>query len=297
MASKWIEIESPEIPAVQVAEDAIRRRVLQVQKMLPLAVHHFEEDREHVHQLRVACRRADATLKAFRPLLSKKSARLRKIIRRIRKSAGPARDIDVLLAQVQKVEGYGENTPYLIKRLTRRRSKAQQALLKVEAKLSPEKFARNIDRCFPYHDRDSGSTLPIGVFAQEALREASRPLQKLARVQNPTVEQLHELRISGKRLRYSIEIFHGVFESKLRTELYPLIENLQSRLGSMNDHATAQALFQSMLVGMSADSRAAFLARCIVEQHEAAQRVREEFLRWWTPERVALLESHLNRWA
>jgi len=131
-------------------------------------------------------------------------------------------------------------------------------------------------------------------FAQKALQKASRPVLRLASTQNPTLEQLHELRIAGKRLRYSIEIFHGAFPFGLRTELYPLVEKLQDRLGRMNDHATAQALFQGLLAGMPVDNRAAYLARCIVEQHEAAELLRDEFLDWWTAERVALLESHLN---
>jgi len=131
-------------------------------------------------------------------------------------------------------------------------------------------------------------------FAQKALQKASRPVFRLAGTPNPTLEQLHELRIAGKRLRYTLEIFHGAFPSGLRTELYPLVEKLQNRLGRMNDHATAQGLFQGLLVGMPVDSRAAYLARCIAEQHEAAELLREDFLDWWTAERVALLESHLS---
>ncbi len=297
MASKWIEIESPEVPVVAVAEDAIRRRVLQVESMLPLAAHQFEKDLEYVHQLRVACRRADATLKAFRPLFGSKAVPLRGMIRSIRRAAGPARDIDVLLARMQEAESKGIHDAYLVARLSRLRIEAQQALLKVEAKSKSEKFNRNLNRCLKPLKGCKPTSSRFHEFAQKALQKASRPVQQFTGVQHLTLEQLHELRIAGKRLRYSIEIFHGAFGAELRTELYPLIEKLQSRLGSMNDHATAQGLFQSLMAGMPADDRAAYLAGCVVEQHEAAQRSREEFLDWWTPERAALLESHLSGWA
>ena len=45
-------------------------------------------------------------------------------------------------------------------------------------------------------------------------------------------DQLHELRIAGKRLRYSIELFHSAFPAALREKAYPQVEQLQSGLGN-----------------------------------------------------------------
>jgi len=294
MPGKWIEIASPEVPAAEVAINAIRLRVQTVQEILPQAVHEYENDIEYIHQLRVACRRADATLKAFRPLLGGKSAALQKWLRRIRRAAGPARDIDVLLARMEKKQDGDPHRAYLVARLSRQRCEAQKSLLQVEEKSRSGKFDRSLDRCLIRLGEQKTPRTLLKEFAQKALRKASRPVQQLAGTQNPTLEQLHELRIAGKRLRYTLEIFHGAFASGLRTELYPLVEKLQSRLGRMNDHATAQSLFQSLLVGMPVDSRAAYLARCIIQQHEAAELLRDEFLVWWTAERIATLESHLS---
>jgi len=295
MPSKWIEIASPEVPASEVAVDAICLRVRYVQELLPLAAHEFQDDIEHIHRLRVACRRADATLKAFRPLLEDKSDTLRKWLRRIRRAAGPARDLDVLLARLQKNQSDDPNCVYLVARLVRHRSEAQQALLQVEAESQSKKFDRSLERCLNFLNQSNrkNSTTPIGKFAKKSLQKASQSVLRLTSTQHPTLEELHELRIAGKRLRYSIEIVHAALNPNLRTELYPLIEKLQSRLGRMNDHATAQSLFQNLLAQMPADSQAAYLARCLVEQHEAAELLREEFLQWWTAERIAVLESHL----
>jgi len=295
MPSKWIDIASPEVPAFEVAADAIRLRVRHVQKLLPLAAHEFQDDIEHIHRLRVACRRADATLKAFRPLLEDKSDSLRKWLRRIRRAAGPARDLDVLLVRMQKFQNDDPNHAHLVDRLAKRRSESQQALLQVEAKSQSQQFDHRLKRCLKILNKSNrkNSSIPICKFAKKSLQKASRPVLRQTAIRQPSLEQLHELRIAGKRLRYSIEIFHAALNPIFRTELYPLIEKLQSRLGRLNDHATAQSLFQSLLAQMPADSRAAYLARCIVEQNEAAELLRDDFLQWWTAERIAALESHL----
>jgi len=294
MPSKWIEIASPSVPAAEVAAEALRLRGPHVAAMLSLAAYDYQSDSEHIHQLRVACRRGDATLKAFRPLLGNKSAPLRKWLRRIRRAAGPARNLDVLLAGMRKRRDADPNHTYLVARLQRKRIETQKALLKVNLSSQGGKFQQRLDRCLAVLAKKKNSRITIGEFAQKALQKASRPVLRMAGMQEPTLEQLHELRIAGKRLRYSIEIFSGALDPNLRTELYPLVEKLQSRLGRMNDHATAQALLQRLLVGMPADSRAAYLARCIADQYEASQRMRGDFLSWWTPERVALLESYLS---
>ena len=58
---------------------------------------------------------------------------------------------------------------------------------------------------------------------------------------------LHAFRIEGKHLRYAMEIFAAAFEPSFRDQLYPLIADLQDRLGKINDHATASERFTSWL--------------------------------------------------
>ena len=58
---------------------------------------------------------------------------------------------------------------------------------------------------------------------------------------------LHAFRIQGKQLRYAMEIFAGAFDRTLRSELYPLVEQLQEKLGAINDYATARELFVAWL--------------------------------------------------
>ena len=80
----------------------------------------------------------------------------------------------------------------------------------------------------------------------------------------------------------------------MRSDVYPLVEEIQSKLGQLNDHATAQLLYQHWLIDLPANERAAQLASRIVTEYEELQSLRSAFLSWWSPERVAALESHLS---
>ncbi|NOY40254.1 MAG: CHAD domain-containing protein [Planctomycetes bacterium] len=302
MAGKWIDISSNRLPATKVAEQVLTLRVQHVQKMLPLAAWEYAEDVEHVHQLRVACRRAGAALQAFRPLMSEKPTLLRRWLRRIRQAAGAARDTDVLLGRIQHESQAKPFSEYVVARLQQQRVDVQQQLVAVEKRAKHGKIERSLKQCLATLGKENQKKKrTIGPFAKVALRKSSQSVMELTALmapcganEQPSLEQLHELRLAGKRLRYSIELFHSVFPTELRTEFYPLVEKLQSRLGKLNDHATAQAMFQRWLAQMPSDGHAAELARCIVTEHESAERLRAEFLDWWTLNRIVRLESYLG---
>jgi CHAD domain-containing protein len=50
-----------------------------------------------------------------------------------------------------------------------------------------------------------------------------------------TPENLHEVRISLRRLRYNIELFYNLFERKKFLKLYAIIEKLQDITGNVRD--------------------------------------------------------------
>ena len=294
--SKWIEVSSPSAPAAEVAIDALLLRVEKVATMLPLAAWEYEEDIEHVHQLRTSCRRAAAAVQAFRPLMSSKPKRLQRLLRTIRTAAGPARDADVLFARFNEEASASTNLSYVLARLQLQRSGAQGALVKVAKKAKSGSLKKALDaavQSLSDGDREE-QRLSFRQFGRDALSVAAQKVFLLTAVHEPSLSQLHQLRIAGKRLRYSIELFHGAFPSGMRAEVYPLIEELQEKLGKLNDHATAQSMFQHWLADMPPGERAAHMAGRIVEEYEAAKQVRREFLEWWTTEQVAAIESRLS---
>lgn len=296
MATKWAERGSPEQPAREFARQVLIERMAVVESLLPLSAHHYREDVEHVHQLRVGCRRASAALRAFEPLFSAKPNSLRKWLRRIRDAASPARDIDVLLGRFNSESTEDSVTAYAFERLESERRIVQEKLIKVAAKASRGKLVESVEKCLRSlaENPDSYSEPNCREMGRMALRVACNAFLPLAHLPNPTITELHQLRITGKRLRYSIEIFHAAFSSELREEVYPVLESLQDRLGRINDHATAQVLFQSWLAPIVANALAADLAHRVIAEYEGTSHLRKRFMKWWTYHRVAKLEAGLK---
>lgn len=297
MTSKWAEMRSTDQPAWEFARDVILARANVVTTRLPLAAHHYQEDVEHVHQLRVGCRRTTAALRAFEPLVAEKPKALKKWLKRIRKAAGPARDLDVLLERFSQEPADDPVVEYALARLGRERKEAQAKLVQVAGKASRGTFVQSVETCAGLFATDAGQApvLQVGQFARFALRLASTPFLQLAQVVDPTIPELHQLRIAGKRLRYSIEIFHDAFPAELREKIYPLVSSVQSHLGRINDRATAQALFQQWLAVLPASELASHLALRIAREYAELVQLRGEFLDWWSEKRLSKIETALQQ--
>ena len=99
---KWIIGLTPSMPLVEAAYIVLPNRFNVVAHFLPLAAGSAAKDIEHVHQLRVASRRAASALELFALCLPKKlEKRLRRLLRTLRRAAGAARDWDVFLTMLQ----------------------------------------------------------------------------------------------------------------------------------------------------------------------------------------------------
>jgi CHAD domain-containing protein len=284
---KWFWVEPPTANVAAAAERILDARLAEVQRYLPLAARHNAEDMEFVHQLRVNCRRAAAALRAFEPLAGRRGRKLKKWLQELRRAAGPARDADVYLARLRlELDPGNEHAQQLVDFVRQSRADAQAALNGIDERASHGGFQRAIDRCLDRIAKPRGPAehQSFADFAQHALASAAEGL-KVVNPQTASLAELHELRIAGKRLRYAIEIFHSAAAPELRHEVYPDIEELQERLGTLNDHIASQARLQQWLANLPADGFAAFVAELIVNEHASAERVHRMFLPWWTPEK------------
>jgi CHAD domain-containing protein len=110
-----------------------------------------------------------------------------------------------------------------------------------------------------------------------------------------TADEIHRLRIAGKKLRYALEIFAVAFPATTRTACLDALETLQETLGSFTDHAAAADRFRRWAredgVGMD---RAALLS---LRRHEdrQAEKARRSFVKWWKPSRRRALRKSLER--
>jgi CHAD domain-containing protein len=99
--------------------------------------------------------------------------------------------------------------------------------------------------------------------------------------------ELHQLRIVGKKLRYSMETFVGCFAPAFRDELYPAVEEMQEILGRITDaHVAAERIAQLRDHMKAFHPKAWGRYRKPVEQLLQARRriiprERKRFQAWW----------------
>jgi CHAD domain-containing protein len=245
---KWIGGLAADTPLTEAAHRVLSVRLYAVAEVLPRAVQEADHDPEHVHQLRVATRRADAALRIFKPCLpGKVHKRARRRLRRLRKAAGAARDWDVFLLGLadRRSKKSDKNQPglsFLFSYAFGQRSAAQADLESVGAEehRSFDPFLQaTIDSVRPADDLPTGAELHQ--LAKPLLATRLHELDWTAAGDLEDYGHLHQVRIAGKRLRYAMEVFADCFSLSFRGELYPQVEEMQEILGRANDSHVAEA--------------------------------------------------------
>ena len=237
---KWIPGLTSDTPPVEAARAVLDARLHVVRHYLPLAVEAPDADVEHVHQLRVGTRRAGAALAIFAACLSEKRGRaLRKRVRKIRRAAGAARDWDVFQAMLalwspKRPPTEQPGLDFLRGHAFAQRQAAQFGL-------------RDVADSAP-HDPDDALIAPhlprrLADLALPMLNGTLSQLDGLMGQDLEDFEHLHQIRITGKQLRYAMEVFADCFAPSFRSDLYPAIEEMQEILGDANDsHVAVQRL-------------------------------------------------------
>jgi len=298
---KWCEGVSSKQPVSQVAGLVLQARLKAVWQRLPPAALKSEEDVEFVHRLRVATRRSVAALRIFRQSLPRRRSReIREELRQIRRAAGEARDLDVLLERLAETYS-GDPAGGLAairRRIQQQRREAQGPIVAVYERLVDEQFAQKIDRLLKKvrfrPKRPSQQEPTFGQTARDQLRPLIRKFSRASRGDLSDTKALHQLRICGKKLRYAIEVFAGVLQPECRRELYPMVKQLQDHLGAINDHAAARRRFEQWLITATSEQESASLGELLIAEQNALVARHQEFLAWWTPQRSAELQRRLE---
>ena len=85
-----------------------------------------------------------------------------------------------------------------------------------------------------------------------------------------------------------------LFPITLRTELYPLIEQLQDRLGAINDHAVAIERFRKWREESSEPRRRKRFRELIKSEKKLLAESLWDFARWWTPRRSKWIQRRFR---
>jgi len=276
-------------------EDAARRvlalRLEAVRDRIADALSCGDERRQHVHALRVASRRAAAAVEVFEHCLPKKVFKeVRRQLRLIRRAVGMARDWDVVLARLGKglrdadsadAPAYDMLTGYALAHRVPAQKRLEQACPEY-----PFGFDRLMATTLAAIRRRPACPTTFGGYVRPMLAGMVDGFNSLCDRDNGDWGQLHEVRIAGKRLRYSLELVHDCFGDSLDSTLGPALASLQDTLGTVNDSFNAAGLLKEILGGLehchgAVGERYRGLVERQLSEHEELMRTgREEYRRW-----------------
>jgi CHAD domain-containing protein len=210
-----------------------------------------EVDPEFLHELRVAVRRTRSVLaQAKDVLLPGDRDRFREEFGWLGEITGPPRDLDVYLIEWDGyLEGLSTATAAALapvrehlvglhrdahRRLAADLSSARAA----ELRASWAAWLGDPAQASARGDEVTDARRPVGAVVARRIRRAQRRLLAHGRAisaESPA-EDLHELRKDAKKLRYLLECFGGLLESKPRKAFVQQLKALQDNLGEHQDN-------------------------------------------------------------
>lgn len=242
-------------------------------------------DPESIHQLRVALRRVRAILSLARGLAPRERiGHLRDLVRATNRALGPAREADVLIADIiGPVRGAVPNDPYLARlgdaaeAWRARRWEAARGAMEAPAFTHLLEGLRELAR----HLRaDEGpASRPAVKFARNALTRRHKKLRKAGKhMKHMPAAERHKLRIAAKKQRYATEIFAGLFPGKPGRRYARALARVQGALGAMNDVAGMTGVFDGLIEAAGNDTALARGAGIAAGFHAAEEKSRDRAL-------------------
>jgi CHAD domain-containing protein len=246
------------------------------------------KDAEDVHKMRVATRRQRAAWRVFGEAYRRKRTRdYRDGLRDVARRLGAVRDLDV---QLEAADAYRADLAVAEQRaleplLTAWRQHRDDARDLLIRELDSPAYGRFVDDYVDFVRTEGAAVSPVGVTEPHRVRDTAPSriwsAYEQVRTYEPVlrwadVPTLHELRITAKWLRYSLEFV----EEPLGDGARPLIEKvtaLQDHLGLMNDADVAARSARTFLVehasGLSQLESSA-IGRYLVDREREVARLR-----------------------
>jgi triphosphatase len=216
-------------------------------------------DVEGVHQVRVGIRRIRSVLRLFSPHLESHARRLfEEGLRRVGRTIGEARDWDVFCGEILPEVSETAEAQKIIEMMKApaeaRRAAAHEACVRQLHDPSFRALLLGLAAWIESGREDSGH------LGDKALKRDMRDIggQLLDRLDvkamkrgravapNAAATELHPLRKSLKKLRYSIEFLEGVYPPKRAKRFLRSLKDLQKALGEINDAAMAMRLAEAL---------------------------------------------------
>ena len=249
-----IKLKGPyQITPHQTAEEAVRQMAVSMFEQARLFESGILQDRdtEFVHQYRVNLRKLRCLISLMKQTLPQGFAlALKGQLALLARAMGPLRDLDVFLLEqndyrsllaAPRHDGFAQ----LPKRIQRDRQRALRACCR---QLRSNSYAR---RCAQIHDslaaepahQSKASRKPVqGVASRKILSRYNRTRDAaLAIHPGSKDEDLHDIRIECKKIRYMLELFAELYPSRRIKRLLRALKSLQNVMGRFNDFAVQQS--------------------------------------------------------
>lgn len=249
------------------------------------AVRRPKKDTERVHQLRVASRRAVAALEFFAGTLPEKRTRkLVKVLKKVRRAAGDARDLDVMRQRLASVSGAwtGKQRRRVKRFLKRRRKAAQVPLWEIFAAWPAKRLRRRFRRVL---DSLPGPECHAEPLVVDWRRQVDEALREFSTADCRSLEQLHRMRIQGKRLRYTLEILVDLGMNGRMRDVLKQLRRIQNQLGAINDGVAICRRLAAWRCKTGDWPLSADLNRWQKQEAIGLEERHRAFVDWWTAER------------
>lgn len=223
-------------------------RMLKAARQAGSAPRRPPEQLEPVHQLRVFSRRSTEAVKLFQKLAPPEFVEhMLDTIRRIRKAADEARDLDVAIESLtQGSELLGEPhesgaTQGLLQRLNKSREQAQEPLDALLKELNDDDFPGQIERFAQALSATAEASSPddsvkLDKLARKGLKRSAKNFFQAGKSDLTIDLKIHEFRIRSKKLRYTMELIEPCFGGEFNS-LIDQVKVLQEVSGDIHDHA------------------------------------------------------------
>jgi CHAD domain-containing protein len=222
------------------------------------------EDIEELHDMRVATRRLRAAFEVFEPAFRPRDIRpLLRDLRTARRALGPVRDLDVFIDNARRYETESsQNLQLLVDIWEHDRQSARQQMLSYLDSPDFAIFKTDFDEFLNTPGQAASRFNPRDPYPQLTWQVAplliyQRYVDVLAcenLIPEASPEQLHDLRIRFKKLRYAIEFLRDVL-GKPASLLIDDLKTMQDHLGNLNDAHLSCDLLTAQLARLENESQ------------------------------------------
>lgn len=230
-----------EVPLLRVSKNDIRKLArTRLKKCVSIAPRLLvDDDPDDIHDLRVSSRRLQQVVSLMFP--KPRRAKSRKVIRSLRdlrRDWGSCRNLDVDLALLQEklespgIDGVRDAWSYVRGCLVELRAQELDRARKRLRRLDIPAFIERTQRLFKSVKLENVHDLNLEESFADTLAEWREAVAQAKSRQDP--KHLHELRISGKRLRYQLEIIAELGDTAAKDQVTSL-KGLQDELGRWHD--------------------------------------------------------------